>query len=96
MIAPTVERIDYWRGYYDEWACRAYLFSASGVNTYNFGANADSSPQEILIDTAALKSLGCDYIFSRTEISNADKMQLIFVKEYRIEEIPYGVYLYRL
>lgn len=96
VIAPTLERNDYWREYYDEWACRAYLFSASGINTYNFGANADSSPQEILINTAALKNLGCDYIFSRTEISNADQMQLTFVKEYHTEGIPYGVYLYQL
>lgn len=96
VIAPTLEQNENWREYYDDWACRAYLFSASGVNTYNFGENADSSPQEILIDTNALKNLGCDYIFSRTEISNASEMALTFVKEYHVEEIPYSVYLYRL
>lgn len=96
VIAPTLEKNDNWREYYDDWACRAYLFSASGVNTYQFGENADSAPQEILIDTKALKRLGCDYIFSRTEISNAEEMALKFVKEYRTEEIPYGVYLYRV
>ncbi|MDE6388804.1 MAG: hypothetical protein K2L82_13480 [Lachnospiraceae bacterium] len=96
VIEPTLERNENWREYYDDWACRAYLFSASGVNTYNFGENADSSPQEILINTNALKNLGCDYIFSRTEISNAEEMSLTFVKEYHMEEIPYSVYLYRL
>ncbi len=96
VIAPTLEKNENWRVYYDEWACRAYLFSASGENTYHFGENADSSPQEILIDTDALKNLGCSYIFSRTQISNAEEMALTFVKEYRVDSIPYSVYLYRL
>ncbi|MCM1122815.1 MAG: DUF6044 family protein [Eubacterium sp.] len=95
-IAPTLEANENWRIYYDDWACRAYLFSASGINTYNFGENADSSPQEILIDADALKNLGCDYIFSRIEISNAEEAGLTFVKEYHVESIPYSVYLYRL
>ena len=95
-IAPTLTENENWRIYYDEWACRAYLFSASGINTYNFGENTDSSPQEILIDTDALKNLGCDYIFSRTEISNAEESGLMFVKEYHVDEIPYSVYLYSL
>lgn len=95
-IAPTLAENENWRSYYDDWGCRAYLFSASGINTYNFGENADSGPQEILIDADALKKLGCDYIFSRTEISNAKEMGLVFVKEYQTEGVPYHVYLYRL
>ena len=57
-IAPTLEANTNWKVYYDEWGCRAYLFSASGENLHNFGANTESISQEILINEQALKELG--------------------------------------
>ena len=65
-------------------------------NLYDFGANADAVPQEILIDAPALKALGCDYIFSRVEITNASQMQLRLVNAYQEDGLPYTVYLYSL
>jgi hypothetical protein len=96
VIAPTLDENYNWEVYYDNWACRAYLFSASGENTYDFGANSQATAQEILIDESYLKNLGCDYIFSRFEITNADKMQLGLVNVYNDDEMPYSVYLYEL
>jgi hypothetical protein len=95
-IAPTLEVNGNWQKYYDEWGCRAYLFPASGKNIYDFGANSEAKPQEILIDEPALKGLGCDYIFSRVEITNAEDMSLEFVNKYSDDEMPYSVYLYEL
>ena len=95
-IAPTMEANPNWQTYYDDWGCRAYLFSASGENLYDFGANAAAVPQEILIDAPALKALGCDYIFSRVEITNASQMQLRLAGTYQDDEMPYAVYLYSL
>ena len=95
-IAPTLEANPNWQTYYDDWGCRAYLFSASGENLYDFGANAAAVPQEILIDAPALKALGCDYIFSRVEITNASQMQLRLAGTYPDDEMPYAVYLYSL
>ena len=95
-IAPTLEANPNWQTYYDDWGCRAYLFSASGENLYDFGANAAAVPQEILIDAPALKALGCDYIFSRVEITNASQMQLRLAGTYQDDEMPYAVYLYSL
>lgn len=95
-IAPTLDANENWRTYYDEWGCRAYLFSASGENIYDFGANTAAVPQDILIDEPALKGLGCDYIFSRVEITNADEMPLHLINVYQDGEMPYSVYLYEL
>ena len=53
-------------------------------------------PQEILSDAPALKALGCDYIFSRVEITNASQMQLRLAGTYQDDEMPYAVYLYSL
>ena len=96
VIAPTLEANPNWQTYYDEWGCRAYLFPASGENIYDFGANASAVPQPILIDEPALKDLGCDYIFSRVEITNADEMHLGLINVYQDNKSPYSVYLYAL
>lgn len=96
VIAPTLEANPNWQKYYDEWGCRAYLFSASGENIYDFGANAAAEPQDIWIDAPKLRELGCDYIFSRVEIVNASKMHLSLINIYQDSEMPYKVYLYGL
>lgn len=96
VIAPALMANPNWQSYYDDWGCRAYLYSASGQNTYDFGANAAADAQEILIDEPALKELGCDYIFSRVEITNAEEMQISLLRVYQDDEMPYCVYLYEL
>ena len=94
VIAPVLERVERWQKYYDEWGCRAYLFSANGENTYDFGENVVSVPQELSINADALQKLGCKYIFSRVEITNAEECELQFVSVYEVENIPYAVYVY--
>lgn len=95
-IAPVLDSRENWRAYYDGYGYRAYLFSASGENTYDFGANSAAEPQELLIDETALKALGCDYIFSRVEITNAQEMRITLIGVYSDGEMPYSVYLYSL
>ena len=95
-VAPTLDVNKNWEAYYDDWGCRAYLFSASGQNTYDFGASDGMQPQDILIDAPALRGLGCDYVFSRTEITNAAEMQLRLINVYNDDKMPYSVYLYAL
>lgn len=47
-------------------------------------------------DTAALRELGCKYIFSRIDISNADEMGINSVGEYSGYGSPYRIYVYSL
>lgn len=96
VIAPTLDEVPTWQWYFDNTGYRAYLFSATGENTYDFGENAVSTPQEININTKVLKDMGCNYIFSRMEITNAEEMKLQFVNSYEQEKVPYSIYLYRL
>ena len=95
-IAPTLDTVDYWQHYYDEWGCRAYLFSASGENIYDFGENSPEVPQKLLINETALRELGCQYIFSRVEITNASEINIELVKSYQHDKVPYSVYVYKL
>lgn len=96
VIAPTLETVPSWQHYYDDWGCRAYLFSSDGTNTYDFGENTPSMPQELHIDETALKNLGCRYIFSRVEITNAREENLELLQMYEHEKVPYQVYVYKL
>ena len=96
VIAPTLDKNDNWKNYYDDWGCRAYLFSESGQNIYDFGANSETVPQKLLINMDSLDKLGCDYIFSRVEIINAEEMGLAFVNEFKHDEVPYSIFIYSL
>lgn len=96
VIAPALDNSEQWCHYYDNWACRAYIFSATGENTYDFAANTEAVPMDILVDSAKLKEMDCEYVFSRMQITNAKEMQLQFVAEYSDDSVPYKVYLYRL
>lgn len=96
VLEPTLAANASWQHYYDDWACRAYLFAADGSNTYDYGENSSSEPMEININEAALGELGCCYIFSRMEISNAAEQRLEAVGCYQHEKVPYSVYVYKL
>ena len=48
----------------------------------------------IYIDAKALSAMGCRYLFSRIEISNAQEAGLKFVKAYGSAQDAYQVYVY--
>lgn len=94
VIAPTLENVPSWQQYYDNWGCRAYLFSPDGKNTYDFGANSIIEESSLMIDSDELKGLGCTYLFSRCEISNFNELGFEFIGKYDDDSVPYSVYLY--
>ena len=96
VIAPTLDHQPGWKQYYDEWACRAYLFPPEKENLYDFGANSPANPIPIEINEQALADMGCKYIFSRFEITNSTEEKLELVNRYETSGIPYSIYLYRL
>lgn len=96
VIEPTLAIVPRWKTYYDDWACRAYLFSANGNSNYDFGANSNAEPQELLVNSNKLKQLGCSYIFSRVEITNSDANNMELKSVYEVESVPYKIYLYEL
>ena len=50
--------------------------------------------KDIYINTDALKELGCKYIFSRIELTNASETNLILRGSYTQEPSPYTIYVY--
>ncbi|MDO4284187.1 MAG: DUF6044 family protein [Eubacteriales bacterium] len=96
VIAPALDRMTTTAVYYDEWGARCYLYSGSEATIVQ--ASRHYAPQDsgICIDTAALRRLGCRYLFSRIELTNAAQKELTLRGVYTEESSPYTIYVYEL
>lgn len=97
VIAPALDRMEPTRLYYDEWGARCYLYSGTDLSivmpTKSMTGVTDN---DIYINSAALAEMGCSYIFSRIEISNAAEAGLKLVGSYSGAGSPYTIYVYTI
>ncbi len=96
VIAPALKTNDWARTYFDDWGARAYLYSASGENSYIPYRELELTDESLAIDSAAFKALEGRYIFSRIKISNQEELGLVLKGTYSNETSPYIIYLYEL
>ena len=95
VIAPALERKENTRIYFDDWGARCYLYSGTDDSIVMATRSmAGVTDRDIYIDSDALKDLGCKYIFSRIDISNAEEKNLILKGVYEAEGSPYTIYVY--
>lgn len=94
IIAPSLERVESFRIYYDDWGARAYLFAGVDENVYEPIRNLEISDKNLYIDAETFRQMGGKYIFSRLKIENADKLGLLLHNTYSDENSPYTIYLY--
>lgn len=95
IIAPALDRSEYYRNYFDTWGARAYIFPGFDSNSYLPSRTLTLPDQNLYIDTEAFKALHGVYLFSRFELSNAREISLSLVGEYTEESSPYVIYVYR-
>ncbi len=96
VIAPALEARPATRIYYDEWGARCYLYSGHEDTIVQAVRNYQPQSQELTADTAALRNLGCRYIFSRICLSNAAEKNLTLRGTYSEETSPYTIYVYEV
>ena len=94
VIAPALETNESSAAYYDDWGARCYLYSGNGETVVNARRTYELQDKDLHIDPQALKGLGCKYIVSRTELTNADDLGLSLRGIYTEESSPYTVYVY--
>lgn len=94
IIAPSLDRVESFRIYYDDWGARAYLFAGVDENVYDPVRNLEISDTNLYIDGDAFRKMGGKYIFSRLEIANADELKLRLRNIYTEISSPYTIYLY--
>lgn len=95
VIAPALDRKENTRIYFDEWGARCYLYSGTDdtivMATKSMMGVTDNN---IYIDGNALKDLGCNYLFSRINISNCNEAGLTLLGGYSGYGSPYTIYVY--
>ena len=96
VIAPALQKQPATASFFDESGGRAYLYSGEAPTIVEAARHYLHSPGTIDIDTDALRNLGCRYIFSRIEITNAADKDLTLRGVYTDESSPYTIYVYEL
>lgn len=82
--------------YYESWGARVSLYSGSDENTYAPVRNLELTDARLMADIDELKDLGCCYVFSRIEFSNADELGIKEIGNYCSDKSPYVIYVYDL
>ncbi|WP_278308929.1 DUF6044 family protein [Butyrivibrio sp. Su6] len=97
VIAPALDRMEPSRLYFDEWGARCYLYSGTDLSIVMATKSmSEVTDNDIYINAAALKELGCKYIFSRIDITNTDKTGIKLIKSYTDNSSPYTIYVYTI
>lgn len=95
IIAPALEKSDYFASYFDNWGARAYIFPGFDNNSYLPSRNLTLPDSNLYIDTKAFKALNGVYLFSRFEISNAEALSLDCIGCFTDDASPYTMYVYK-
>ena len=95
IIAPALEKSDYFASYFDNWGARAYIFPGFDNNSYLPSRNLTLPDSDLYIDTEAFKALNGVYLFSRFEISNAEALSLDCIGCFTDDASPYTMYVYK-
>ncbi|WP_079510286.1 DUF6044 family protein [Mesobacillus jeotgali] len=84
------------RIYFDQWGGRCYLFTDELGKHYMFKKNSKKRIRNLDINTAQLKQLGGEYIFSSVPIDNAMENNLKLDKIFNSESSAWKIYLYEV
>ena len=96
VIAPALDRMPQTARYYDEWGARCYLYSGTDESIVAAVRHPVITDTDIYIDETALAALGCRYLFSRIELSNADDHHLRLREVCTSADTPCTLYVYEL
>ena len=96
VIADEIERNQAIKTYFDSWGSRCYMFSSETGRSGTISGNARSQPiSRLLIDTDALRELGCSYIISGVLIPNATSLNISLLKEFHKDD-SFPIFLYKI
>lgn len=96
VIALELEKNETIRKYFDEWGNRCYLFSAELGQKYYFTKDYPGMIHTLQLNGAALRQLGCEYVFAGVEIENAAENELVLLRTFEDGSSPYRIWLYQL
>lgn len=92
IIEKELDKSQTLQTYFDTWGSRCYLFSAEGDNALK---GTGFVYENLEYNVEQLKQLGCEYIFSASEIAGKTK-GLIYEGTFDTPESVYEIWLYRI
>ena len=96
VIEKELEKSSTLASYYDNWGNRCYLFSSELGIRFQTAKEEKIVLKNFEIDTAALKELGCDYLFSAVQIQNASDLHLTLLEVFTTDNSCIEIYVYQL
>ena len=84
------------KAYFCDWGSRCYIFSSELGTKYLWSKKCGVSIHDLSIDVAALKALGCTYLFSAVPIENAAALGLEPCGSWTREDAFWQICVYRL
>lgn len=96
VIAGELEKNNEARVYFDDWGSRCYLLNGVSGTYWLVGKDSGIRYENLDFDMDALKNLGCEYLFSAGQITDAEETGLDFMGYYDTEDSYWGVWLYAL
>ena len=96
VIAPALEKQAPTRQYFDDWGARCYLYSGTCPTVVEAVRNYPHPEDRADLDLQALQALGCRYIFSRPQLTNAEELGLIPAGIYTSDTSVYVIHLYEV
>ena len=82
------------RLYFDQWGSRCYLFNGASGTYWNMSKRENVKYETLDFDMAALRELGCEYLFSGGEILCAEELGLKSMGYFETEKSYWGIWLY--
>ncbi len=95
IIAPTLERYDSLREYYDTWGGRMYVYADNTRNT-NVAKDKPVEYKALYINTDAFAKQGGKYVLSRYVLTNAADIQLEMITECDNPGSIYHIFVYQV
>jgi len=97
IIENELAKSDYYRGYFDDWGNRCYIYLASyktGINAYFYNITF----YEIDINFQKAKEMGADYVISASAIDGYEErgLKLLTAEPISSEDCWYKLYVYEI
>lgn len=96
VIAAELDMAPETAVYFDTWGNRCYLFNSQTGTYWMMPKGSGVQYEGLELDMDALAELGCEYLLSGGEITDAADMGLELMGYFETEDSYWGIWLYRL
>ncbi len=97
IIEKELDKNESNKGYFDNWGNRCFVYTADLGNRFDI-YRGENTEINIDINTAKLKEMGGEYIFSAVKIANADSLGLTSISDtpFIKDADSYGIWVYEV